>query len=80
MSFLLLLRIRPLANQRAQGQRPGDGNGSRGKALFVVARLVVKCAGKHQSLFSPKRCLRLRRAFQDYFLHQCEWLLEDRDT
>ena len=78
MSFLLLLRIRPLANQRAQGQRPGDGNGSRGKALFVVARLVVKRAGKRR--FSPKRCLRLRRAFQDYLLHQCGWLLEDRDT
>ena len=47
---------------------------------MVVARLVVKRAGKRQSLFSPKRCLRLRRAFQDYFLHQCEWLLEDRGT
>lgn len=80
MSRYLHWLVRPLANLRAQGQGPGDRNGSGGKALFVVARLVVKRAGKPQSFGSAKRGLRLRRAFQDYFLHQCEWLLKDRDT
>src|SRR6266849_5403270 len=53
---------------------------SRGSLQFVITRLVVERAGQCQSLFSPQRGLRLRRALQDYFLHQCEWLLEDRDT
>src|SRR5260370_26378472 len=69
-SDFLLFQVGPLANQRPQGQCPGQRNGSGVKALFIVARLVVERAGQRHVVFPPKRGLRLRSAFEDYLLYQ----------